>query len=122
MKILVMDDEKGIREVMVEFLNHEGYEVVSVENAQEGLKKLSDGFDLLITDNDITGLDSAGTKFVSKIRDMFPNVPIIMMSGRASVIEKPPAVDILIAKPFKFADVKAAIDKAIKMHQSDVLQ
>jgi len=31
-------------------------------------------------------------------------------------------VDILIAKPFKFADVKAAIDKAIKMHQSDVLQ
>ena len=122
MKILVADDEIHMLEFMSEFLGKmNGHEVVLVENPREGLDKLTDDCDIVITDHDM-GSSISGAMFAAMIRGTFPNMPIIMISGRASIIKRPPEVDILIQKPFQLTEILLAIEEAIKMHQPDVLQ
>jgi len=120
MKILVVDDEKMIREVVSEMLRHMGYDVILAEDPHEGLEKILEDFNLVITDYAIGAM--SGIKFAVNIRQKFPNMPIVMITGHGSnEVKQPPEVDVLIFKPFKLTEILAAIEKAVKMHQPDAL-
>ncbi|MCP4675717.1 MAG: sigma-54-dependent Fis family transcriptional regulator [Deltaproteobacteria bacterium] len=93
-RVLIVDDEKNIRKTLGLVLEGEGYEVVSFGTAEEGLKQLeNDGADLMILDIKLPGM--SGIDMLQKIRQGppdFKEIPIIMISGHASLGEAVEAV------------------------------
>jgi two-component system response regulator HydG len=116
-KILVADDEIGIRQSLKKILEKEGYDVVTASNGEEAFKLIRGGdVDLLITDIRMAGMDGLELLRVSKSVSQYTEV--IMITGYASVdtaVEsmKQGAYD-YITKPFKKADILKAVQKAIE--------
>lgn len=78
--ILVIDDEKPFRQLIVELLHIKGYTVYEAENGDYGLKEYKKhNPDLIITD--LIMPDKEGIEFIQSIRNHNPNIPIIAMSG-----------------------------------------
>ena len=81
-RVLVVDDEPAIVELIQVLLNGEGFEVASASNGTEGLRALENAKpDLIITD--IAMPDMEGVEFISKLRKSGVTAPIIAMSGNA---------------------------------------
>lgn len=78
--ILVVDDEKGIREVLVEFLSLSGYEADAVESGEQALAVFDeDKYQVVITDNHMSGM--SGTDLIKSIRRKCPFFPVIALTG-----------------------------------------
>lgn len=82
-KVLVVDDSKGVRQLVAAVLSSQGYEVTVGRNAEEGLQLLEGGtFDAVVVDFAMPGPD--GVELVSAIRRRLPAVPVIMVSAVAT--------------------------------------
>ena len=116
-KILVVDDEVGIRQSLKKILEKEGFEVVTASNGEEAFKVIrGDDIDLLISDIRMAGMD--GLELLKVCKSVSPYTEVIMITGYASVDT---AVDSMkqgaydyITKPFKKADILKAVQKAIE--------
>jgi len=116
-KILVVDDEIGIRESLQKILGKEGFSVVTASNGDEAFKVIRQGgVDLLITDIRMAGMD--GVELLKVCKSVSPFTEVIIITGYASVDT---AVDSMkqgaydyITKPFKKADILKAVNKAIE--------
>jgi len=83
-KILVIDDEEHIRDVLKQVLERAGYDVIVAADGKEGLDLMAQqGADLVITDVIMPGIDGVAT--VQKIREKFVNTRIIVISGGGNV-------------------------------------
>ena len=79
-KILVIDDEAPVRNILKEMLNKNGYSVTTTSNSTEGLALLqTDTFDLIITD--LIMPDPDGFETMREIKARKPEVKVIAMSG-----------------------------------------
>ena len=79
-KILIVDDEVRIRELLRKALGREGYEVVSVPSAAQALEIIfKEPFDLLLLDVRLAG--ESGLSVLKKVREFQHNVPIVIYSG-----------------------------------------
>ena len=80
-KLLIVDDENDIRQLIARFAEHEGYEVTLAENGAQALDLCrSQGFDAVIMDIMMPGMD--GFTAVKEIRELpDKNVPVIMLSA-----------------------------------------
>lgn len=82
-RILVVDDEVGIRMVFELQLQRDGYDVVCAENGVEALKMLQAGeFDLLITDLEMPEMN--GYELIRQAQQLWPALPIFICSGKAT--------------------------------------
>ena len=101
-KILIIDDEKYVREMIHLHLKEEGYEVLLASNASEGLRvaKISNP-DLILTDLLLERDD--GIEGIRKMRENKISVPIIVLSGQSVEEEQKKALkagaDGFIQKP-----------------------
>jgi CheY-like chemotaxis protein len=98
-RLLVVDDEPDIREVTSAMLAEEGYEVLTAGDGQEALEVLPRFCpDLVITDLRMPRL--SGFELLAIIRERFPRLPVIAVSGEFSGDEMPPNVtaDAFLAK------------------------
>lgn len=114
-KILIVDDEQKIREVIREYAEFNGYEVAEAENGMEaiGLCKLND-YDLIIMDIMMPKLDGfSACKEIKKIKD----IPVIMLSARGEEYDKlfgfELGIDDYIVKPFSPKELMARINVAL---------
>lgn len=84
-KILVIDDEKGIRDSLSMIFGIEGYEAVSVDNARAGLSLIDEGerYDFIICDIKLPGM--GGMEFLEEIRERDLAPVIIMISAYGTV-------------------------------------
>jgi CheY-like chemotaxis protein len=83
-KIVIIDDEEDIRDVLGEVLTRAGHQVKAASNSSDGLEMLrNDGADLVITDIIMPGKD--GIESAYDIRMEFPNTRIIVISGGGNV-------------------------------------
>ncbi len=113
-KVLLVDDEKGIRFLLSEALLHRGFEVSLASDGQESLEKLEkDHFDLVITDINMPRLD--GVSMLKSMHQTGREEKIIIMTGNPSdqrLMDKDlPQVVTHLHKPFgieKFLDVVIA--------------
>jgi CheY-like chemotaxis protein len=79
-KILVIDDEPGIRSILCRVLEASGHEVVAFENGRGAIERVErDAADLLIAD--IFMPDVEGLETIREIRRLRPDMPIIAISG-----------------------------------------
>ena len=83
--VLVVEDEKGIRESLKLFLKSHNYEVVEAENGAEALKKISPDIHLAIVDIMMPVMD--GITFVSRLRESY-DFPVIFLSAKDEDIDK----------------------------------
>ena len=83
-RILVADDEPGIREFVGDVLRLEGHEIVEAEDGKIAARRLDErGFDLVITDLKMPHLD--GMALVRKLKTEQPEVEVIVMTAHGSV-------------------------------------
>lgn len=116
LKILVVDDEKVIREGCREVLAQDGFEVVLAENGEQGLKMIERAhFDVILLDLMMPGL--SGFDVLSHVKALHPDTSIIVITGYATIensIEamKKGAFD-FIPKPFSPDQLRVVVSKAI---------
>ncbi|OVE76516.1 hypothetical protein BVX98_05925 [bacterium F11] len=124
-KVLIIDDDDGIRSVIIDFLEEQGYKVVEADNAKIGLEKaVSEKPDLIVLDIGLP--DSDGYNLCQKMRKKaaLRYTPIIMLTARG--LEKDEltgfrsGADDYITKPFKLARLLARIQRSIKRHDREL--
>ncbi|MEO1228174.1 MAG: sigma-54 dependent transcriptional regulator [Myxococcota bacterium] len=114
--ILVVDDDAAFGTVLASLLRQAGYQATSVTSAQEGLVRLERTlFDLLITDLLMPGMN--GTELLRATQAKFPDIPVLMASGHATVREatqaiRQGAVD-FIEKPIDRDQLLQMVEKAL---------
>lgn len=83
-KILVIDDERSIRNIIGELLEMEGHTVKSAENGVQGLEAVfAEPFDLVISDIKMPEMD--GIEFLDRLTESFPDITVVMISGHGSI-------------------------------------
>lgn len=111
MKILVVDDEANIRNVIKEYAEFEGYEVEEAIDGMEAVSKCKDeDFDIVIMDVMMPRLD--GFSAIKEIRKT-KNIPVLMLSARGEEYDKlfgfEIGIDDYVVKPFSPKEVMARI-------------
>jgi two-component system nitrogen regulation response regulator NtrX len=107
--ILVVDDERDIREALEGVLADEGYNVVIAANAEEALTELfKNPSDLVILDIWMPGMD--GVDALKEIKTKFPNLPVIMISGHGTIET---AVKTTKLGAYDFIEKPLSLDKAV---------
>ncbi len=123
-RILVVDDEPEIREVLCDLLS-EDYECEAASSAEEALDLLKHkGFTLIISDIMMSGM--SGLEMVPHVFEFAPDTVVMMISG-AQTIES--AIKALragafdyIMKPFDLTQVEAAVKRAIEHYELKVIK
>jgi len=83
-RLLVIDDEKNIREGLGEFLQSDGYDVVCAADGDEGWTRFCQGdIDLVITDLKMPGI--SGDELMRRILTQAPGFPVIILTGHGTV-------------------------------------
>ena len=83
-RILIIDDEKAIRNTLRDILQYEKFEVDEAADGLEGLKKAEGGnFDLVLCDIKMPKMD--GIEVLSKLQEMNPDLPVVMISGHGTI-------------------------------------
>lgn len=114
--ILVVEDEKGIRNFILRSLESSGYQVISAENGREAKELfLSKCPDLVLLDLGLPDID--GVQLIPLLRD-WSNVPIVIVSARDQEAEKVRALDLgaddYITKPFGISELMARVRTALR--------
>ena len=115
-RILVVEDESLVRELLVEVLTDAGFQVDEADNADEADRLLDrDGYKLLLTDIHMPGkLD--GVELAQRSLKREPGLPILVVTARPDVLDrlvKPTSIVSNIAKPFNLAGVVATVRRLI---------
>jgi two-component system response regulator PilR (NtrC family) len=116
-RILIIEDEKSLKEVLRILLEEEGYEITAASNGLEGMDYIqNDIFDLVVTDIKMPKAD--GFEVLKKVKGISPSTIVIMITAfgtTESTIEamKLGAYD-YIHKPFKIDEIRHVIQKAFE--------
>ena len=114
-KILIVEDEPQVRDVLKMLLSFDGHEIVTASDAQEALVIFEQGgFDVVITDFSMPGMKGDALALALKAR--LPDQPVIMVTAHAEVLKTSGVplrgVDQLVNKPFQIQELRDAIRKA----------
>ena len=127
--ILVIDDEKAIRDTLKEILEYEKFNVDTAEDGKKGLAMLQkDEYDAVLCDVKMPGID--GMELLDQAQALVPDVPIIMISGHGTIelaieatkkgaydfISKPPDLNRLLIT------IRNAVDKTSLVSETKVLK
>jgi DNA-binding response OmpR family regulator len=114
--VLLVEDSGEVRDLILEILTREGYEVKSTDNGLTAWEILnSETFDLVISDMDIPGMD--GPQLMQKMRSKSVRTPVLLTSGvklAQSQLDRgdfPPYR--LLCKPFGINEIKEAITELL---------
>lgn len=124
MKILVVDDDKEIVELLSIYIAKEGYEVDKAYDGKEALTKLitnQDNIDLMVLDIMMPEMD--GMELVREVRKEF-QIPIIMLTARTADMDKIEGLvagaDDYVTKPFNPLEVMARIKSLLRRSKMQV--
>jgi signal transduction histidine kinase len=111
-RVLVVDDEPLVRQVLRDYLCGDGHAVETACSAEEGLAKFSAGtYDVVLTDWAMPG--KRGDELTAEIKERSPKTPVIMLTGFGELMkakgETVPGVDVLLSKPPTLAAVREAV-------------
>ncbi len=113
MTILVVDDERAVRESLRRALELEGYEVELAADGEEALERLGSGaaVDAVVLDILMPGID--GLEVCSRLRTGGNSVPVLMLTARAEVDSRVAGLDAgaddYLPKPFALAELLARL-------------
>ena len=124
MRVLVVDDEEKIRNVIKEYAEFEGYEIDEASDGMEAIAKCKAGnYDIIIMDVMMPKLDGfSSIKEIKKIK----NIPVIMLSARGEEYDKlfgfEIGVDDYVVKPFSPKELMARINAVLTRSKSSATE
>ncbi len=118
-KVLIVDDEKEIRELIRDYLNVEGFKVELARDGKEAVEKFeTDSFDIVILDIMLPKID--GMEILKIIRSK-SNIPVMMLSAKKSDVDKVLGLglgaDDYITKPFSPKELVARIKAQLRRYK-----
>jgi DNA-binding response OmpR family regulator len=122
-KVLLVDDDEGVREMMTATLAHKGFDVVAAVSVTEALKLVTtESFDVLITDLHMPN-PSDGFAVITAMRHIQPKALTLLLSGYPDVKSAMDAIlleaDEIIVKPFETGKLAALVhDKLLSRKPS----
>lgn len=120
-KVLVVDDNEGVRMTIRFILEGAGHTVILTDNGKSALEKLEDA-DAIVTD--MLMPEMAGAEFMMRVREKCDKIPILAISGGGNKINMEEALDIartladhVLRKPFTQGEFLEAFDFLLKKKQ-----
>ncbi|WP_346855630.1 response regulator transcription factor [uncultured Draconibacterium sp.] len=122
-KILIVDDERDLCEILEFNLSSEGFDTTTAHSAEQALKKSLDEFDLILLD--VMMGEMSGYKMADKIRkELQLSVPIIFMTAKTAENDILTGFNVggddYISKPFSIKEVVARIKAVLKRGRQEV--
>ena len=116
-KILIVDDEPGMRSLLARVMEKEGYSVTAVPGGAEALDLIGAGdWQLVIADIDMPGMD--GIELLKRIRSGDRELPVVMITAYATVESAVEAMKLgardYITKPFQVDELKIVVGKVFE--------
>ncbi|HZE89824.1 MAG TPA: sigma-54 dependent transcriptional regulator [Verrucomicrobiae bacterium] len=116
-RILIVDDESGIRSSLSQVLGDEGFEVEAVSTGEKGLERLRESnFHLVLLDVWLPRRD--GLEILQEIKTVHPDVAVVMISGHASVETAVKATKLgafdFVEKPLSLEKISLVVRNALK--------
>ncbi len=117
MKILLLEDDAILQDIIEEFLLESGYEVESFYDGEKALNALGDGqYDLLLLDVNVPGID--GFEILSYLRDIGNTTPAIYITSLAGIDDLKKGfetgADDYLKKPFDLEELKVRIEHIVR--------
>jgi PAS domain S-box-containing protein len=114
-RVLLVEDEMSVREMLADLLSQRGFDVTAAETAEQAVLRTADqAFDLLLTDIDLPGQN--GAELAASLRERFPDLAIVMMSGYPddrAIGEAGLTSEMLLRKPFTTTHLVASLRRAL---------
>ena len=122
LRILVVDDQSSVRELLRAVLETDGHEVETASSGDDAVARLKGGFhDIVIMDIRMPGLD--GVAALTRMKDLSPETGVVMMTAYASVETAVQAMKLgaldYITKPIDIDEVRAVIARFIEASVPD---
>ncbi len=122
-RVLIVDDEAGMREFLTILLEREGFEVESAQDGQEALQTVQDAsFDLIISDLRMPTVD--GVRLLEGLKRFQSEIPVILITAYASADSAIEAMKLgaydYLSKPFRVEEIKQVISRALEAKASRV--
>ena len=116
-RILIVDDEDGMRRLLGRVLTREGYDTSTVGSGVEALRLVAnERFDLVVTDIKMPEMD--GLQLLENLKEYEPSLPIIVMTAYGTIENAVQALRLgaydYIAKPFETDEIKLTVAKALE--------
>lgn len=117
LRILVVEDEPLVREVVSVYLTEDNHQVETAENGREGLEKFrACQYDLVLTDRAMPEMN--GDQLAVEIKAIKPDQPVVLLTGFGDLMtgagEKPDGVDVVVSKPFTLSTLREAISEGLR--------
>jgi DNA-binding NtrC family response regulator len=113
-RVLVVDDEDGVRSVATRILQRSGYEVLTAGGGEEALALLGNepDVDLLLTDVIMPRM--SGKELATRLATAHPGVRVLYMSGYTDRLVGIDELDHLLEKPFRRETLIAAVERVLE--------
>ena len=123
-RVVVIEDDRGVRELIGTVLGRAGHEVIIATDAEDGVglvhRELAASDERLIVITDIFMPDRDGLELTSELKKAYPNLPVIAISGGGSegdrgylVAARAFGADFTLPKPFRPRELRAAVDELL---------
>jgi putative two-component system response regulator len=122
-RVLVVEDERAIREALARYLERSGFEVRTAATVPAALSALRGGpFQAVVVDLLLPG--GSGLDVLAEVRETYPETRLILMSGNADVDAAAAAVahgiDALVTKPFDLLEMASEVSDAVSRYRDRV--
>ena len=120
MKILLLEDDVILQEIIEEFLLETGYEVESFYDGEKALDAIgAKNYDMLLLDVNVPNID--GFEILAYLRDIGNTTPAIYITSLASIDDLKKGFDLgaddYLRKPFDLEELKVRIERIVKVHR-----
>lgn len=110
--ILIVDDESMVRSVLKKLLSLKGHQIEEAASGAEALETLAhSSFDLLFTDQAMPQM--SGQQLAAEVRQRYPDLPIVLLTGDTDVEHASQLVDVVASKPFKLDRLEEIIQDLV---------
>lgn len=115
-RLLVVDDDRALRETLADFFEIEGYAVAQASNVREARSQLTEADpDLMLLDINMPGGD--GLTFAAEVRGRSA-IPIIILSGKGAMVDRVVGLEVgaddYVAKPFELRELLARVRAVLR--------
>ncbi len=122
-RVLVVDDEADVRNIIHLILTHAGYNVVMAKDGEEAIQTIRSGDNPLMVDAIICDIELpkiSGLEVIAYFRSEFPGVPVLVLTGNPNIKD---AIELLkggvvdyLTKPILPKKLLAVVKKAVRRH------
>lgn len=115
-RLLVVDDDEAVLEIIQDMLHFKGYRVVAVADGKKALETIeAEEFDLVLTDLGMPGI--SGWEIAKKAKGKNPSLPVVMLTGWGADFENEDllseGIDLLLRKPLSWVQLTESIRKLL---------